>query len=84
MIVDHVLAGSIPVGHPGVEIGMLPQDFDAQVFAKSAYNAYGEVTGFRNYAGLPMPAWEDLTPKIQEAWRAAVSDVAVNLLKTRT
>jgi hypothetical protein len=58
--------------------------YDVEAFAMSAYNAYGEVTGFKNYAGLPMPKWEELTPRIQEAWRAAVSNVATNLLKMRT
>jgi len=63
---------------------MVPENFDAETLARSAYHAYGEVTSFRNYAGLPMPAWEDLTPKIQAAWRAAVGDVATNLLNMRT
>lgn len=40
--------------------------------AKIAYQAYGSVTDFKNYQGLPMPAWEDLTEKIREAWKAAV------------
>jgi len=32
------------------------------------YNEYGGVTDFKNYQGLPMPLWSNLTPKIQEAW----------------
>lgn len=39
--------------------------------AQIAYQAYGTVTDFKNYQGLPMPKWNELTPKIQEAWRAA-------------
>lgn len=39
--------------------------------ARQAYEAYGKVTDFKNYQGLPMPKWEDLTPKIREAWEAA-------------
>lgn len=58
---------------------MLLPKFDEEAIARSAYNAYGKVTEFKNYAGLPMPKWEDLTPKIQEAWRAAIGDVAINL-----
>ena len=41
--------------------------------AEKAYAAYGAVTDHKNYQGLPMPAWADLPPKIQEAWRAATS-----------
>lgn len=43
--------------------------------AKSAYHAYGEITDFKNYQGLPMPEWEALTPKIQSAWVAAIKQV---------
>lgn len=39
--------------------------------AKLAYHAYGKVTNFKNYQGLPMPEWADLTEKIKEAWVAA-------------
>lgn len=39
--------------------------------AKRAYHAYGKVTAFKNYQGLPMPKWEDLTPTIRAAWIAA-------------
>lgn len=46
-------------------------DDELNVLAKDMYRAYGEVTEFKNYQGLPMPEWAELTPKIQEAWRAA-------------
>jgi hypothetical protein len=39
--------------------------------AKDGYKAYGEVVDYKNYAGNPMPAWEELPEKIQEAWIAA-------------
>lgn len=39
--------------------------------AKQSYMAYGSVTEFKNYQGLPMPEWEALTDKIHEAWGAA-------------
>lgn len=32
------------------------------------YNVYGSVTDFKNFQGNPMPAWKDLTEKIQLAW----------------
>lgn len=43
--------------------------------AKHAYQAYGESTGFENYAGLPMPEWDDLGERIQGAWVAATEAV---------
>lgn len=39
--------------------------------AKNAYFAYGDVTDHKNYQGLPMPEWNDLPEKIQEAWVGA-------------
>lgn len=44
-------------------------------YAKSAYEAYGAVTDHKNYQGLPMPEWEQLTETIQQAWVGAVKDV---------
>lgn len=46
-----------------------------RVFAENAYDAYGDVTDHKNYQGLPMPKWEDLTPIIQAAWIGAVKSV---------
>lgn len=43
--------------------------------AASAYKAYAASTGNKNYQGLPMPAWKDLTPAIQTAWEAAARQV---------
>lgn len=42
------------------------------MIAERAYNAYGDVTGRRNYQGNPMPNWADLGQTIQDAWCAAV------------
>jgi hypothetical protein len=39
--------------------------------ARIAYTAYGRVTGFRNFLGEPMPDFDNLPPKIQEAWTNA-------------
>ena len=36
-----------------------------------AYHAYGEVVEFKNYQGLPMPSWDELSDKIRAAWVAA-------------
>ena len=43
--------------------------------AKIAYAAYGETTGFKNFQGNPMPAWEQLGEPIQKAWIAAAEAV---------
>lgn len=40
-----------------------------------AYIAYGATTDHKNYQGLPMPAWADLTDKIREAWENAATSV---------
>lgn len=41
-----------------------------------AYDAYGRVTDRKNYQGLPMPGWQELPPKIKEAWEAAAEAVS--------
>jgi len=46
-------------------------DYGIEQMAKQAYYAYGSVTDHKNYQGLPMPEWENLTYKIREAWKAA-------------
>ena len=46
-----------------------------QHFGKIAYEAYGAVTGHKNYQGLPMPAWDALPGHIQDAWVAAAQAV---------
>lgn len=43
--------------------------------AVSAYRAYAASTGNKNYQGLPMPEWGNLTPAIQTAWEAAARQV---------
>lgn len=50
------------------QIGVL----DYTELARQAYNAYGRETNFKNYQGLAMPAWENLTEPIRVAWTAAV------------
>ncbi len=42
-----------------------------EIRASNLYHAYGSVTDWLNYAGLPMPAWDDLSDKIKAAWQAA-------------
>ena len=39
--------------------------------AKAAYAAYGEVVGWKNFRGDPMPQFNELSEAIQCAWDAA-------------
>ena len=43
----------------------------AASLGRAAYHRYGQVTDFKNFRGDPMPKWEDLGEKIQQAWIAA-------------
>lgn len=52
--------------------------------AMAAYDAYGAVTDHKNYQGLPMPAYNDLTDKIRAAWVEAVKSVYRHLQQTDT
>lgn len=42
---------------------------------ETAYLAYGESTGHRNFQGDAMPAWKDLPEAIRAAWEAAAEAV---------
>lgn len=44
--------------------------------AREAYEAYGDAVGWRNYIGIPMPPWHQLTEAVQNGWRAAAAKVA--------
>lgn len=45
-----------------------------QLFAaRAAYQRYGAVTGFKNFQGNPMPAFDELPETIQCAWCAAAN-----------
>lgn len=44
-------------------------------YGQIAYAAYGDATGHRNYQGLPMPSWDDLTETIRWAWTKAAEAV---------
>jgi hypothetical protein len=49
--------------------------------ARLAYQAYGQVTGNKNFQGAPMPAWDDLGSTIQAAWRAGTAAVAGGVIR---
>lgn len=41
-----------------------------------AFEAYSKSMGGKTYDGKDIPHWEDISPKVQEAWGAAASAVA--------
>jgi hypothetical protein len=49
------------------------------VLAKYAYDKYGDFVGWKNYAGLKMPDWDQLPSNIQDAWKASVRAVSEKL-----
>lgn len=53
-----------------------PAEVDPVVRAKAAYSCYGDVAGWKNFRGDPMPRWEDLGEKIQNCWIAASAAAA--------
>lgn len=54
-------------------VDMGPADFTP--IARDGYNAYGDYVEWKNYAGLPMPTWDTLPPKIQGAWVTATKKI---------
>jgi hypothetical protein len=46
---------------------------DDATLGEVAYAAYGRTTDFKNYQGLPMPAWTDLGDTIRQAWENAAT-----------
>jgi hypothetical protein len=44
--------------------------------AQVAYAAYGASTHYRTHDGRPMPEWEELGDRVQQAWIAAAAAVA--------
>ncbi|MDX3294598.1 hypothetical protein PV569_12870 [Streptomyces scabiei] len=45
--------------------------------ARTAYAAYGNSTGHRNFMGHAMPDWDELTAAVQMAWIEAAGAVAI-------
>ena len=44
---------------------------DELEITRLAYRAYGDVVEWRNFRGDRMPDFDDLPPRIRDAWRAA-------------
>ncbi len=43
--------------------------------AQEAYRTYGETVGFKNWQGLDIPTWAELSAKQQLAWENATEHV---------
>jgi len=63
------------VSNEGYSSVAFPNDKGVDRLAQRAYHDYGAITGHKNYQGLPMPDWKDLTPTIRDAWKNAVASV---------
>jgi len=48
---------------------------DWNALACAAYNMYGEVLNHKANQNLPLPEWDELPPKYQEAWREVAKEV---------
>lgn len=66
----------------GLGVKLMPTT-NWESIARSAYNAYGEFTGFKTYSGAPMFKWEEIGENIQQAWIAATKEVVRVTKNTR-
>lgn len=77
---ENKLAGTVLQNQARLEkrrelLGYVIQNMSPDQTAQNAYHAYGDSTGWKNFLGNPMPAWEDLPATIQQAWRDATKSV---------
>ncbi len=63
------------VDDQGLGWGKISKEVAIARLAFAAYRAYGKTTDFKNYRGEPMPDFSVLPEKIQEAWKAATSEI---------
>lgn len=47
------------------------ETFTDEQLGQKAFEAYGVSTGGKTYDGKPIPTWDEITPKIREAWTAS-------------
>lgn len=52
------------------------------MFAKKGYESYGKKTEWKNFAGNPMPTWDELPNSTKDAWVAAASTIATLAVAT--
>lgn len=57
------------------------RNMDQYRLARLAYAAYGKTTDFKNFQGNPMPEFDNLPEKIKEAWSAACTSVAADVVE---
>lgn len=50
------------------------QEVTTETVAKSLYEAYGLSADWKNYQGLPMPSWDQLTEAIRGHWTASARE----------
>ncbi len=53
---------------------MMSEGITRDQLVRSAYEAYGKITDFKNFKGDPMPTFDELPPKIQTAWMYACNE----------
>lgn len=62
-------------GVKAISVDSFTGDADHQAqrvtLGQNAYRRYAMTTGGKTFDGRDMPAWDDLTPTIQQAWIAA-------------
>jgi len=46
--------------------------------AKAGYDAYGAAADWKNYAGKPMPQWDELPQHIRDKWKVASHAIITN------
>lgn len=52
-------------------------DTNAVDAAQHAYERYGAAANWKNYAGLPMPTWDELPENIRQYWFAAIEPLYI-------
>ena len=52
---------------------MSNHDYDS--LARTAYQSYAKVTGWKDFQGNDLPIFDNLQPEKQDAWVAAVKEV---------
>lgn len=48
---------------------------DYRELGRVGYNAYGDVADWKNYAGDPMPTWDELPEHIRVKWTASAKAI---------
>lgn len=56
-------------------VDLLTKGERLSALAERGYMAYGDLAGWRNYLGRPMPRWEELPERTRKYWMAAASAI---------